>query len=127
MYSGLHPAITAFAAIFSAVTATLRDGIEVTTVSGLSWAAASISLASARDGGTTGRPSVHPRAMQNSICSAASTGTHTSPSAAGTSSVCVFGCAISFDPRNAISRRLSLLQQRDHLAGELVGAPLDVR
>ncbi|MNC85225.1 hypothetical protein D3C83_08150 [compost metagenome] len=62
MYSGLQPAITALIATFSAVTATLREGIAAITASGSRATASSISATSAREAGTTGSPSVQPRA-----------------------------------------------------------------
>src|SRR5258706_8783587 len=43
MYSDLQPAMTAFAATFSAVTETLRDGMSAITVVGLNPAAATMS------------------------------------------------------------------------------------
>jgi hypothetical protein len=62
MYSGLQPARTALIAIFSAVIAALREGISATTVSPFRPAASSMSFARDRVAGTTGSPSVHPRA-----------------------------------------------------------------
>jgi hypothetical protein len=47
-------------------------------------------MTSARDGGTTGKPSVQPRSKQNSICSATLIGVQVSPSAPGTSITDVF-------------------------------------
>src|SRR5258706_14383214 len=62
-YSGLHPAITALAATFSAVTATLRDGIVATTSSRASPPAARGSSTNARVAGTNGQPAGQPLAL----------------------------------------------------------------
>ena len=71
MYSGRHPAITAFAATFSTLISRRRSGSSP-TISSADLPPQSMNCATLRSvGGTTGRPSVQPRRY---ICSIASIG-----------------------------------------------------
>ena len=69
MYSGLHPAITALIATFSAVIATWRLVMKATSCCGSSPAASSMAMTRASVGGTTGSPSVQPFSKQRSMAS----------------------------------------------------------
>jgi hypothetical protein len=62
MYSGRQPAITAFTAIFSTVARPKFGGTSATSASPGRRAAATAAATRSRVGGTTGKPSVTPRA-----------------------------------------------------------------
>ena len=84
-YSGRHPAITAFTAIFSTVSSTRSGGATATTSSGARVVPSNICNTRSRVGGTTGSPSVHPRsniASNGSSACANSTSRAASPSPA---------------------------------------------
>src|SRR6478736_5793755 len=85
---------------------------------------------SARDGGTTGSPSVHPRAKHNSICSDTLIGVHTS--AAGSNVSRPEGCALVnvMTGRNwteSVSARLSLMQQVNDVLDKCGGSLVHLR
>jgi hypothetical protein len=69
-YSGRQPAITAFTASFSTVARPKFGGTSPTSASRDRRVAASIASTRAREGGTTGSPSVTPRSNQTSRSSA---------------------------------------------------------
>ena len=71
-YSGRQPAMTAAIATFSTVTATRSGGTVATISSGVRLVPLSIRNTRCSDGGTTGRPSVHPRVNIISMSSSSS-------------------------------------------------------
>ena len=71
-YSGRQPAITAAIATFSTVTSTRSGGTVATTSSGARDVPSSMAITRASVGGTTGRPSLQPRANIISRSSSAS-------------------------------------------------------
>ena len=70
-YSGLHPAITALMAIFSTVTSTRSGGTMATMSEGERVVPVSMRITRSSVGGTTGKPSVHPRSNMASNSSSA--------------------------------------------------------
>src|SRR5262245_29242081 len=71
MYSGRHPAITALTAIFSTVARPKLGGTRATSASAARPDAATAAETRPRVGGTTGKPSVTPRAYRISMGSSA--------------------------------------------------------
>ena len=70
-YSGRQPAITALIAIFSTVSSTKSGGATATTSCGAREVPASMRITRSGVGGTTGKPSVKPRAKSASNSSSA--------------------------------------------------------
>ena len=81
-YSGLHPAMTALIATFSTVQGTLLGGIAPTISCGSRVVPPSIRSTRTAVGGTTGSPSLQPRAKQSS-CSSSGAGTSMTRAARG--------------------------------------------
>src|SRR5207302_5881573 len=84
-----------------------------------------------RVGGTTGRPSVQPRAKQISICSAALIGMQISPSASGISDAVSSLIAIHPYSRSNSDCFLTLigltvLKERQHAPAQFLGTSVDL-